>query len=112
MSALTKHPTALGAVAIVIAAATLYFFTAARDIVVGDTPELITAAATLGVAHPPGYPLFTMLGHLFSLLPLGSIPFRVNTLSVVCDSLAVGIIYLAAVRLTRSHIAAAVAALA
>jgi len=32
----------------------LYFCTAARDIVVGDSPEFITAAATLGVAHPPG----------------------------------------------------------
>jgi len=32
----------------------LYFLTAARDIVVGDTPELITAAVTLGVLHPPG----------------------------------------------------------
>ena len=101
-----------GIAIVTIAAGALYFSTAARDIVVGDTPELITAAATLGIAHPPGYPLFTMLGHLFSLIPLGSIPFRVNALSVVCDSLAVGIIYLAAVRLTRSHIAAAVAALA
>jgi len=51
----------------------LYFLTAARDIVVGDSPELIMAAVTLGVAHAPGYPLFTMLGHLFSLLPFGSI---------------------------------------
>ena len=102
----------LGAIAVTIAAAMLYFFTAARDIVVGDTPELITAAATLGVAHSPGYPLFTMLGHIFSLIPLGSIAFRINLLSVVCDSLAVGVVYLIAVRLTRSRISAAIAALA
>ena len=101
----------LGAVIVTTAAAILYSLTAARDIVVGDTPELITAAVTLGVAHPPGYPLFTMLGHLFSLIPFGSIPFRVNLLSVVCDSLAVGVIYLVAARLTRSRIAAAIAAL-
>ena len=101
----------LGAVVATFAAALLYFLTAARDIVVGDTPELITAAATLGVAHPPGYPLFTMLGHLFSLLPFGSIPFRVNLLSVVCDSLTVGVVYFIADRLVRSRIAAAIAAL-
>ena len=53
-----------------------------------------------------------MLGHVFSLIPLGSIPFRLNALSVVCDSLAVGIVYLAAVRLTRSQLAAAIAAFA
>lgn len=102
----------LGAIVVTIAAVVLYFLTAARDIVVGDTPELITAAVTLGVAHPPGYPLFTMLGHLFSLLPLGSIPFRVNLLSVVCDSFAVGVVYLVAVRLTRSQLPAGIAALA
>ncbi len=101
----------LGALVVTIAAATLYFFSAARDIVVGDTPELITAAATLGVAHPPGYPLFTILGHLFTLLPFGSIPFRVNLLSVVCDSLAVGVVYVIADHLVRSRIAAAVAAI-
>jgi hypothetical protein len=74
--------------------------------VVGDGAEFITVAAVLGVPHPPGYPLFTMLGHFFSLLPLGSIPFRVNLMSVVCDSLAVGIVYLSALRLTSSHLAA------
>lgn len=89
----------------------LYFLTAARDIVVGDTPELITVAAILGVAHPPGYPLFTMLGHLFSLLPLGSIPFRINLLSVVCDALTVGVVFLTAFRLSRSRLASAMAAL-
>jgi hypothetical protein len=72
------------AVVVVGAAGLLYFLTAARDIVVGDTPELTTAAVTLGVPHPPGYPLFTMLGHLFSLLPFGPVPFRVNLLAVTC----------------------------
>src|SRR5256714_14575109 len=99
----------IGAVAVAAAAGILYFLTAARDIVVGDSPELITAAATLGVAHEPGYPLFTMLGHLFSMLPFGSIPFRVNLLSVACDALTVGVVYLTTVRLARSHVAGALA---
>src|SRR5204863_4636431 len=101
----------IGAVAVATAAGILYFLTAARDIVVGDSPELITAAVTLGVAHAPGYPLFTMLGHLFSLLPIGQIPFRLNLLSVVCDALTAGVIYLTAARLTKSQLAAAIAAL-
>lgn len=101
----------LGALAVTGIAAVLYFLTAARDIVVGDSPELITAATVLGVAHPPGYPLFTMLGHLFSLLPFGSIPFRVNLLSVACNASTVGVVYLTAWRLTKSQIAAAIAGL-
>ena len=100
-----------GAIFVVSVAAVLYFLTAARDIVVGDSPELITAAVTLGVAHAPGYPLFTMLGHLFSLLPLGSLPSRVNLLSVTCDALTIGVVYFSAFRLTKSRFAAAVAAL-
>jgi hypothetical protein len=79
--------------------------------VVGDGAEFTTVAAVLGVPHPPGYPLFTILGHIFSVLPLGSIPFRVNLMSVVCDSLAVGIVYLSGLRLTYSHLAALTVAL-
>lgn len=103
--------TLLWAGGVSLLAAILYLLTAARDIVAGDTPELIVAAATLGVPHPPGYPLFTMLGHVFSLLPFGSIPFRINLLSVLCDSFTAGIVFLTAFRLTRSHLASAVAAL-
>jgi len=58
----------------------------------GDSGELVVAARLLGVAHPPGYPLFTMLGHLFSLLPLGSVAYRVNLMSAVFDALAVSIV--------------------
>lgn len=111
MSILERNKTWPGAAIVTALAGILYFLTAARDIVVGDSPELIIAAVKLGVAHAPGYPLFTMLGHLFSLLPFGPIPFRVNLLSVACDALAVGIIYLSALRLTQSQLAAAVAAL-
>src|SRR5215467_4706692 len=68
------------------AVAMLYVMTAARDLVFGDTPELVTAAITLGIPHPPGYPLFTMLGHLFSLLPAGALPFRVHLLAVFCGT--------------------------
>ena len=58
----------------------------------GDSGDLITAASTLGVAHPPGYPLFAMIGHLFTLLPFGSPAFRVNLMSAVFDAAAVAVI--------------------
>src|SRR2546426_1583994 len=110
---LSCDATTLGVGATVVSLAfLLYLLTAGRDIVVGDTPELITATVTLGVPHPPGYPLFTMLGHLFSLLPLGPIPFRVNLLAATCDALTVGIVYLIALRLSGNGLVAAVAALA
>jgi hypothetical protein len=98
--------------AVVSVAFLLYFLTAGRDIVVGDTPELITAAATLGVPHAPGYPLFTMLGYFASLLPVGPIPFRVNLLAILCQALTIGFVFLTALRLSGSRSAAAIAALA
>ena len=97
--------------AVVAATSSVYLLTAARDIVVGDSPEFVTVAVTLGVAHPPGYPLLTILGHLFSLLPIGPIPFRVNLLAVVCSTLTVLFVYATAWRLTASRVAAAAAGL-
>src|SRR5207249_3146767 len=93
------------------AAGILYVLTAAREIVVGDSPEFVTVAFTLGVAHPPGYPVMTLLGHLFSLLPLDQPAFRVNLVSVVCGAATVGIVYLTAWRLTGERWASALMAL-
>ncbi|HJT25623.1 MAG TPA: DUF2723 domain-containing protein, partial [bacterium] len=53
-----------------------------------DSPEIITVSASLGIAHPPGYPLYTLLGHLLSLLPLGAPCLRVNLLSTLCGATA------------------------
>ena len=101
---------AVGA-AVAAIVATVYGMTVAHDIVVGDTPELITASIVLGVAHPPGYPVFTLLGHLFSLFPAGPLPLRVNLMAVVCDVVAVVFVYFTALRLSRNRPASACAAL-
>jgi len=97
---------------VVAAALAAYLATAARDLVFGDTPELIAVAATLGVAHAPGYPLWTLLAHLVALLPVGPIPFRVGLLSVVCGAACVAVVYAIGVRISRSVAAATVGALA
>jgi tetratricopeptide (TPR) repeat protein len=47
-----------------------------------DSPETAAAAYTLGIGHPPSYPLFTMAAKTFTLLPLGSPAFRVNLFSI------------------------------
>jgi len=53
-----------------------------------DGGELLAAATTLGVPHPPGYPTYTLLGHLLSLIPLGTLPFRFNLFSALCMAAA------------------------
>jgi hypothetical protein len=59
-----------------------YVATASRDVLPADSGEFQLVAARLGVAHPPGYPLYTIIGHLFiRLLPWGSPAYRLNLLS-------------------------------
>ena len=59
-----------------------------------DSGELTTVAYTLGIAHPTGYPLYTLLGRLFTLLPFGSIAWRVNIASAFFASLSTLFLYL------------------
>jgi hypothetical protein len=60
-----------------------------------DSPELVAAAASLGVAHSPGHPLAGMLGHLACLLPVGDVAFRVALLSSLCGAAAVAALTIA-----------------
>jgi hypothetical protein len=53
-----------------------------------DGGELITAAVTLGVPHPPGYPTYILLGKLVSFFPVGEMAYRFNLFSAVCTAVA------------------------
>ena len=65
----------------------LYLATAAPDLTVWDAPELITAAQTLGIPHPPGTPLWVLLGHITSVLFSATGPARsVTMLSVIASA--------------------------
>lgn len=71
-----------------------YYATACRHILIGDTGELALAAATLGIAHPPGYPLFTLLGRLFiELLPFLRPVFAAGLVDITAAAGAVVAIY-------------------
>ncbi len=63
--------------------------TAARSLYWGDSAEFVAVAATLGVAHPPGYPLYTLLGALAVRLPFGTPFLRMSLLSALFASGAV-----------------------
>ena len=72
----------------------VYRWTLAPTVTLVDSGELIVAARFLGVAHPPGFPLYLILAHLFSLIPIGSIAFRINFASAFFAALASGLITL------------------
>jgi hypothetical protein len=67
----------------------VYLKTAFPTVPSGDAGELCFTSCALGVAHPPGYPLFIMLGFVFTkIIPFGSPAFRVNCVSCCCGALA------------------------
>jgi hypothetical protein len=70
------------------AAIFLYTWTLSPTVTLVDSGELILAARSLGVAHPPGFPLWVMLAHLFSLAPFGSIASCINFSSAVFGAFA------------------------
>jgi hypothetical protein len=90
----------------------VYLATMGRTVGEADTFEFQVVAPTLGIAHPTGYPLFLLLGKLFSLIPVGTIAWRVNLVSVVGAVAAVKLLYTVLVRLTGQRVTAAAAALA
>ncbi|MEW6555725.1 MAG: DUF2723 domain-containing protein [Elusimicrobiota bacterium] len=74
---------------------TVYLYTLHPAVSVGDSGELITAAYTLGITHPPGYPLWTILGKIFTvIIPFGNIAYRVNLMSAFFGTLTCLIVYL------------------
>eukprot|EP00026_Physarum_polycephalum_P000701 Phypoly_transcript_00702.p1 GENE.Phypoly_transcript_00702~~Phypoly_transcript_00702.p1 ORF type:complete len:724 (+),score=95.06 Phypoly_transcript_00702:2004-4175(+) len=91
--------------------ASVYISTMFPTVPGGDSPELIIAAYQMGVAHPPGYPLFTIVGHLFTYLPFGSPAWRVNLMSAMCGVLSSVFLYRTVVRWSGSHAAALLSAL-
>jgi MFS family permease len=60
-----------------------------------DGGDLITAAYTLGIPHPTGYPLYVLLARLFTFLPWGDIAYRVNLMSAFFAAATVPLVYLA-----------------
>src|SRR5688572_19823819 len=54
-----------------------------------DSGDLLVACATLGIPHPTGYPLYTVLGRVASLVPIGSIAYRINLVSALAGAAAV-----------------------
>ena len=68
-----------------------YWYTLAPGVTLEDSGGFLTAAYSLGVPHPPGYPVWTILAWIWQwIIPFGSIAWRVNLMSAFFGALAVG----------------------
>ncbi len=70
----------------------VYLFTLAPSVIQIDTGELAAVQATLGIAHPTGYPLYTIIGFLFSKIPLPfTTIYQLNLLAALYCAIAVSV---------------------
>jgi hypothetical protein len=83
-----------------LAALLLYSWTLAPTVTLTDSGELIVVARGLGIAHPPGVPLWIILAHLASLVPFGNVAARINFSSAFFAALACAMLTLAVAELT------------
>ena len=90
------------AAAVFAASLATYYFTLAPTVTFVDSGELIAVAHTLGVAHPPGTPLYILLAHLAQLVPIGNVAARVNFASALFAAAAAALVALLVGELLRS----------
>ena len=94
---------ALLAVLVAIISFIIYRLTVAPTLSYWDCGEFIACAHILGNPHPPGSPLFVLVGRVFDLLHLGAdVAFRINLVSVVSSTFSAMFTYLVMVRLVSS----------
>ena len=79
----------------------VYIKTMAPAVSFWDCGEFIATSYILGVPHPPGSPLYVLLGRVFSLFPIGDVAARVTFMSALSSALAVWCVYLSTLALGR-----------
>lgn len=110
LTATRRVRTMLSDVLLFLASLTLYTHTLAPTILPADSGEFQFVSYVLGIAHPPGYPLYTMLAKLATLIPIGDIAYRVNLFAALTSSLALVALSWAVRRATGSTLTGWVAA--
>lgn len=92
----------LSAIFVLATALIVYIATCAKSVSFWDCGEFTACAYTLSVPHPPGAPLFLLVGRIFSLLPFPTdIAFRVTLMSSILSALAIFFLYLSIVMIIR-----------
>jgi hypothetical protein len=83
----------------------IYLTTMCRSVGFTDSGELATVVCTLGIAHPTGYPFFTLLGKCWMMIPtpLEEI-FQLNIFAALLTAIAVGVFFRTTLILRRSKL--------
>ena len=79
----------------------VYVKTMAPTVSFWDCGEFIATAYTMSVPHPPGAPLYVLIGRVFTLFPFGEVAARINFMSALSSALAIWCVYLSTIALAR-----------
>ncbi len=90
----TTDTVAFAAAVVTLVALAIYLRTMMPSTGSWDTGEAQTVPPTLSIFHPTGFPVYAMVGWLWSHLPLGEVAWRMNLLSGVCVAICSGLVVL------------------
>lgn len=107
----TAHADTLCLVLAAAIPAVIYLSTMPPTVYGLDSAELSVGAYTLGLVHPPGYPLYLLFGKAFTWVPVGDVGFRMNLMSAAFGVLTLILVYTIARRLTQDVVIALATAL-
>src|SRR5512143_1418212 len=103
---LDYRPSYRAALVVMLVTLVLDIVTLAPSTAMWDTSEYITAAYTLGLPHPPGNPLFVLIGRVFAILPIApTVALRINLLAAICSAVSAGMWFLITERVLVSWFA-------
>lgn len=89
----------------------IYIHNLSRSVYGGDTGDFISASVVMGVPHPPGYPLFTLIGFLLTRINIFTPAFMVGLIASFSSALAIVMFYLISLKLTKNALASFISSL-
>jgi tetratricopeptide (TPR) repeat protein len=96
-----ERTTAIVALLVWLFVAAVYMITLAPTVPFWDAGEFIACSYILGIPHPPGTPLYVLLGRVVTLIPWATVAQRINAMSALPSALTVALTYLCGVKLIR-----------
>jgi hypothetical protein len=86
-----------------------YVLTLERKLIGGDTSWYMCELPQMALLPPTGYPVFALIGKLFSIVPIGPLALRLNLISAVFASLTILFLFLAINKITKNIYASIIA---
>lgn len=85
---------AINFLTIFIVSLIFYSINCPPNVTVEDSGDFIMGLSSLGIVHGPSFPLYTMIGFIFSKIPIGEVGFRIAFLSAFFGSISLSLVYL------------------